>query len=471
MKPVWASRTGATSDAFLAYSQTIQEDLPFLVYDLCGSIAHVLGLQQVGLLTDVEAQELVPGLQALAPLHKTGGWVLDPALEDIHMNIEAHLTATLGQTGMKLHTGRSRNDQVATCITLHARHGLAQLAAATHHLTAALTAQATAHQSTPWVAKTHGQPAQPATLGFLLAAHAFRFQGLTTKILQAFEAIGVSPLGSGAVAGSTLPLEPAYTAQLLGLQPPQNALLATGARDTTLQAVQLCGEAGLLMSSLAQDLLDLFTTGHLSLPSGFTTGSSLMPQKRNPDALELARGKGKALAGLPSQAVQLVTGLGLGYMRDLQAIKPLQHGAISDALATLDILATAVGQAAFDIDENVYETPGITATDAAEALVAHGMPFRSAYEALARAHQAVEAGQDIAEALAAQGLAPDALAAALAALTPDVTARATLGGPAPVQVATQLSALGSIQAAQEDQLAVAMLAVDKPLELLHEATA
>lgn len=469
MKPVWAARTGQASDAFLAYSETVQEDLPYLVHDLCGSIAHVQGLHHVGLLNDAEAVALTEGLQDVYAQFQAGTMSLDPALEDVHMNIEAKLTEPLGDVGKKLHTGRSRNDQVATCITLHAREGLVELAQGTQALTHALTEQASAHASAPWVARTHGQPAQPATLGFLLAAHAFRFQGLTQKILQAFDAVGTSPLGSGAVAGSTLPLEPAYTASLLGLAPASNALLATGSRDVTIQVVQLAGEVGLLLSSLAQDLLDLFTDGHLTLPDGFTTGSSLMPQKRNPDALELVRGKGKALAGLPSQAVQLVAGLGLGYMRDLQAIKPVQTQALAEALAALEILHACVADAQFHVTSDVLDAPGITATDVAEALVAQGMPFRVAYEHVAQAYQAVEQGATAPEALSDLGLPPEALEAALAALHPDPARRSTLGGPAPVQVVVQVAALQQSFAEQQIVIDQALQAIATPRALLEAA--
>jgi argininosuccinate lyase len=213
--PFWQSRTGSgLHPDLLAYSQTVDEDRPYLVHDLAGSTAHVLGLRRAGLLTRDEAAELLRGLRRILADFESGALRLDPALEDAHMNVEARLTADLGDVGRKLHTGRSRNDQVATCIVLHARAGLADLAAALLALSRALAAQAREHARTPWVARTHGQPAQPATLGFLLAAHAIRIQDAALDALHAFDTVGESPLGCGAVAGSTLPLDPAYTRSL-----------------------------------------------------------------------------------------------------------------------------------------------------------------------------------------------------------------------------------------------------------------
>jgi len=238
-KPFWQARTGSgLHPDLLAYSQTVLEDQPFVVHDLAGSSAHVLGLRRAGLLTVAEAAGLLEGLRAILRDHEAGAFPLDAELEDVHMNIEARLTQHLGDTGRKLHTGRSRNDQVATCIVLYSRTGLARLAQALFALSEALAKQASLHTQSPWVARTHGQPAQPATFGFLLAAHAHRIQDAAATTLAAFEQVGESPLGSGAVAGSTLPLDPGFTAGLLGLRPPRSALLATGSRDAVRVAIR-----------------------------------------------------------------------------------------------------------------------------------------------------------------------------------------------------------------------------------------
>ncbi len=467
-KRVWEARTGAIHPDFLAYSESVAEDAPFVVHDLAGSIAHVLGLRKAGLLSRDEASTLVRGLQSVFSAHEAGAFRLDPALEDAHMNIEARLTAELGDVGKRLHTGRSRNDQVATCIVLYARLGLADLAQAAHGVAEALAAQAAAHARTPWVSRTHGQPAQPATLGFLLLGHAFRFQDVAEEALRAFHTVGESPLGSGAVAGSTLPLDPAYTAGLLGLRPPRNALLATGSRDSILVATQAAARAGHAAASLAQDLMDLFAAKAVRLPDGYTTGSSLMPQKRNPDSLEMARGAGRSLQ-VPWLAVwSLTAGLGLGYQRDFQLTKPHLTAALGKANATLDLLAPIVQGARFDAKalSAGLDNPGLVATDVAEALVAGGMPFRAAYAAVAAAYAQVESGKTFPDALEAQGLPAPLLEKALGALTPDPARRATLGGPAPSRV-TEAAAQAQV-AGRELAVRVAQAQAEaaKPYELL-----
>ncbi|MEA3190412.1 MAG: argininosuccinate lyase [Thermoplasmata archaeon] len=465
---VWEARTGAgLHPDLLAYSETTQEDLPYLVHDLCGSSAHVLGLVRAGLLSKEEATQLLEGLRAIHRDVEAGAFRLDQDLEDAHMNIEARLTADLGDTGRRLHSGRSRNDQVATCIVLFARAGLAQLAQALHHLGAAVAQQAEAHRTTPWVARTHGLPAQPATLGFLLAAHAHRLQDAEAQALAAFDAVGESPLGSGAVAGSTLPLDPAFTARAMGLRAPRSALLATGTRDAVLEACAVAARTGVVVASLAQDLTTLFIDGRLRLPEGYTTGSSLMPQKRNPDALELARGRGKALGAPLAAVTAIVSGLGLGYQRDFQLTKPHLTAALGHAVATVELLVPLVsGMEATGKPDPAWTQPGIVATDVAEALVRAGMPFRSAYKAVAAAFAQVESGTPFQSALEAQGLPAPALEAALSALTPDPARRATHGGPAPEAVAAALRQLAATAAALAARVATAQRAAEVPLDLL-----
>ncbi len=434
----WQPTPGAVDQDFLAYSETTKDDEPFLHADLAGTIAHVKGLHKAGLIGAHEEDALVTSLQDLAK----HGLVLDPALEDVHMNIECHLTDALGTTGKKVHTGRSRNDQVATAITLVARHGLAEAAQAATLLAEALAHQATQHMETPWTATTHGQGAQPATIGFLLAAHAFRIQDQAVELLAAFDKVGESPLGCGAVAGTTLPLYPAYTADLLGLRPPRNALLATGCRDTVTTTVNVAAATGQVIAGLCTDLLALFGQGALTLPAGTTTGSSLMPQKKNPDILELARGKSHALAGPAAAVAAVTTGLGLGYMRDLQVVKPHLTMALGDLTSTLRLLAATVPGMTFAATP---WAPGITATDEAEALVAQGVPFRDAY------HQVAAKAQDP----QAQWLAPDP------------ARRASLGGPAPVQVREQIDALHASGSDLTEDCYYALQAAAKPFQLLH----
>lgn len=475
-KPFWQARTGGgLHPDLLAYSQTIDEDKPFLIHDLAGSSAHVLGLVKAGLLTKAEAKQLLEGLRVILAAHEAGSFALDVELEDVHMNIESRLTAQLGDVGRKLHSGRSRNDQVATCIVLYARQNVARLAQGLHALADALGTQAKAHLQSPWVARTHGQAAQPATFGWLLAAHAQRLQELSAKTLETFERIGESPLGSGAVAGSTLPLDPAYTAGLMGLRPPRSALLATGTRDVVLEGCLIAAHTGTVVASLAQDLIDAFGAGTLKLPGGYTTGSSLMPQKRNPDALELARGRGKALVGPLASVQGLLGGLGLGYMRDFQLSKPYLAAALTDACTTVELLAPLVQGMTYDAKAGSgpadWAKPGIVATDVAEALVKAGLPFRTAYGIVAAAFAQVESGKSFQAALESQKLPADQLEAALGALQPDPARRATLAGPAPQRVTEALAAFTARQATLGAAVAKAQRAAEAPFDLLSKRVA
>ncbi len=445
---VWSSRTGgALTGNFADFSQSIDDDLPFLAHDIQGSIAHVQGLVKASLLTPAEGEQLIAGLQQILADHEAGQWTMDPALEDVHMNIEATLTGRLGDLGKRLHTGRSRNDQVATCIALYSRDGLQRLAANALALSQALAKQAEALNAAPWVATTHGQPAQPATLGFLLAGHAWRLHDAATQALDLAAGLR-SPLGSGAVAGSTLPLDPAYTAAILDLQPPVNALLATGNRDQVLQTLQMTTWLGHAVASLCEDLFGLFNDGIIRIAPQFTTGSSLMPQKRNPDAIELVRGMCRSLIG-HEHAVQAVChGMGLGYVRDYQVVKPHLSDALEKANASLGIIV--------DVVHSITPTgataaaTGIGATDAAEALVATGIPFRDAYTLVAAAHAE---GTNPVEHLSQADIAADAKAAAIEALVGNVELRDTLGGPAPAAVIASLQQLHGANDALQAQLA------------------
>ncbi len=466
---VWSARTGTGLDkAFQAFSSSIQEDAAFLQHDLIGSIAHVRGLAHAGLLTPEECNDLVNALQALLASSKDGSFTLDPDLEDVHMNIESAITAQLGDTGRKLHTGRSRNDQVATCIVLYAREHLATIAAGCSAVAKVLATQAELHASTPWVARTHGQPAQPATLGFLLSAHAWRFADAAQQILWTGRHISVSPLGSGAIAGSTLPLDPAYTADLMGLEPPMNALLGAGTRDVVTSVLQCTTKVAHCLSSLAEDLFGLASKGAVAFPSGLTTGSSLMPQKRNPDAIELVRGKARGLLGHEAAVHAIVLPLGLGYVRDLQVVKPHLVAACQDTHACLEIIHACIAGASFKAAVLAQDLalPGIGATDAAEALVAHGVPFRTAYHIVAAAH--LEGVDPTATIMACD--APEAAKmAAIAALQGDAMARDTLGGPAPVAVDASLRRLDGVLATLNTQIAAAQQSCKQAESLLEVA--
>ncbi len=460
---VWAHRTGGAVDAgFAAYSASTTEDAHFVAHDAIGSIAHVQGLAHAGLLDGTEAQALTKGLQQLAQAFHDGQWSLDPALEDVHMNLEQALTEMLGDTGKKVHTGRSRNDQVATCLTLYSREALLDTAQAMLGISQALATQAGQHAETPWTATTHGQAAQPATLGFLLAGHAWRFQQAAQHIATLAPQIAISPLGSGAVAGSTLPLDPAFTADLMGLQPPVNALLATGTRDQVLATLSAFTTCSVAISGLAEDLFQLVSQGAVAIAPALTTGSSLMPQKRNPDAIELVRGHARTIPSHEQAVLQVCLPLGLGYVRDLQVVKPHLVQAHQTLHTTLQVTAAIVQS----IEATGAATGGfgIGATDAAEALVQHGIPFRDAYTIVAQAHKE---GNDPVASLQQASIPHDAKVAAIAALDGDATRRDTLGGPAPHAVHAAMIALAEAHDATLQALQPTVLGIQTAQQLLE----
>lgn len=466
---VWEARTGtAPAEQMLAYSESTEDDAALIEADLAGSVAHALGLLQAGLLTAQEARALVGGLQLLAEKAQDGELALDPQLEDVHMNVEHALEALVGDPAGKLHAGRSRNDQVALDLLLVARQGLVTTAGAAHQLASTLCDLATEHATTPWTLHTHGLPAQPSTLGHLFHAHALGFARDVERALETFDAHDTSPLGSAAGAGSTLDLDPGYTADLLGLEAPGNALRATGSRDASLETTQVLATLGHHATALAIDLVDLAEQGALELPSAYTTGSSIMPHKRNPDALELARADGARLGALHDELARIAGGLGLGYHRDLQRAKPPLLEAVTLAPQLLGILDAVLDGATVDTDVLAEQQarPSIATTDAAEALVEAGVPFRTAHRVLSEASAAAQDGEPIGEALAQADLPEDALAAVQVALNPDPARRDTPGGPAPDRVTEASHAL----AVQLDQLAdavtVARAAAEQPFDLL-----
>lgn len=468
-QPPWTARTGEAAPDLVTYGESTTPDQALVDVDLAGSIAHVAGLHDAELLTTEQATTLVEGLQTLAEQHAEDGLALDPALEDVHMNVEHLLADEIGDAADLLHTARSRNDQVALDLALVTRHGLAEIAQATHTLASALADLAHDHVATPWPVHTHGLPGQPATLGYLLHAHALRLARSTANAMDLFDALDESPLGAAAGAGTTLPIDPVVPAELLGLQPPANGLLATGARDGSIQATQLAAHVGHQLQDLAVDLLALAEQDAIALPDAYTTGSSIMPHKQNPDALELARADGAKLATLADQVQQITAGLGLGYDRDLQRAKPPLLEATSLAPQTASILAGVVDGLTVHEDAlaALQDDPAVATTDAVEALVDQGVAFRQAHQLVSEAcQQAATSDVPIETALEDAELPPDVHAATLAALDPDPGRRELPGGPAPTTVDEALTDLGDELDTLEARVAATVDAAAAPHQLL-----
>ncbi|MGA7922576.1 MAG: argininosuccinate lyase [Thermoplasmata archaeon] len=376
---------GAPASAFL---NSLSVDQRLAHWDLIGSIAHVEMLGRVGLLRRRDVRRLIGGLRQIAREMERGKFRWRSDLEDVHTNIEVRLTELLGIVGQRLHTGRSRNDQVALDERLFLRAAIADLMHGLLELTEVLRTRAKEEVATPMPGYTHLQRAQPITLGHHLLAHVWRFSRDLDRLQSTAERANISPLGAGALAGSTLPLDPAWVARRLGFSRSfANSVDAVSDRDPFAEVVFDLALASVHASCLAEELVIWSTSefGFVAPGPEWGGGSSLMPQKRNPDVAELVRGKsGRVIGDLVALLVTL-KGLPLAYDRDLQEDKAPVLDAINTAQASVNALAGVVRQVRFRRDRllEAASDPQLLATDVVESLVRNGTPFREAHERVA----------------------------------------------------------------------------------------
>ena len=371
------------------FSASVHVDGALFREDVRGSIAHARMLARQGILSSEEAEQLVKALEQVCHELETGALELDPALEDVHTNIERRLFALVGALAGKLHAGRSRNDQIATDFLLWLRAQASELRGALTELRSALVERAAREVDVVLPGYTHLQRAQPVRLAHHWLAHYEALCRDDGRLADARARMSRSPLGAGALAGSTLPLERESTAAELGFaEPARNSLDAVSARDAALELLSALAILMVNLSRLCEELVLWSSSefGFVELADGFSTGSSLMPQKKNPDAAELVRGKtGRVVGDLVSLLVTL-KGLPLSYNRDMQEDKAPVLDAVetardcllvlAGAVASLRVNAAAMGRAAAD--------PMLLATDLAEHLVLRGVPFREAHGIVGR---------------------------------------------------------------------------------------
>jgi argininosuccinate lyase len=426
--------------AFLA---SVAVDRALAPYDLAGSIAHAEMLGAVGLLTPPETRVVVTGLRQIARELRDGTFPWRDDLEDVHTNVEVRLTNLVGPVGGKLHTGRSRNDQVALDERLFLRAATQQVGSALLALEETLLVRAATELATPMPGYTHLQRAQPITVGHLLLAHFWRFDRDADRLFATVRRADTSPLGAGALAGSTLPIDPARVAARLGFEGTfENSLDAVSDRDPFAEFLFDLALLSVHASGLAEEIV-LFATkefGFVERTASLGSGSSLMPQKRNPDAAELVRGQtGRVVGDLVALLVTL-KGLPLAYDRDLQEDKPPVWDALATVRSALGALRSVVEGLAFDHARlaAAAEDPEIFATDLAEHLVAQGVPFRAAHEAVAAHFLSTGGTLDPARVGEIAGVDP-AFAAALTARAA-LARKATPGGPGPTALPPQLAA-------------------------------
>jgi argininosuccinate lyase len=387
----WGGRfSEATDPTVERFSASIHFDKILARHDIRGSKAQARMLGQAGLITSDEAERLVGGLDRIATEIADGSFPFDPALEDIHMNIEARLRTQLGPVAGKLHTGRSRNDQVATDTALFLRDISLETQRGLLALRGVLLERAREHVDTVLPGYTHLQRAQPVRLAHHWLAHIEALGRDASRFRDARARITRCPLGAGAMAGSTLPLLREQTAAELGFEagPTRNSMDTVASRDLSLEYLSVAAIAMVHLSRLAEELV-LWSSaefGFVELADAYSTGSSLMPQKKNPDVPELVRGKsGRAIGNLVT-LLTVLKGLPLTYNRDLQedkeplfdTVETLRDSleVMAGAIATLDVKCERMAEAASD--------PMLLATDLAEILVRAGVPFRDAHEVVGR---------------------------------------------------------------------------------------
>ncbi len=384
----WGGRFSAgPAEAVKAFTESVSYDWRLFQHDIAGSIAHAKGLAKVGLITKSDASKIERGLRAIQREIESGKFKWDKDCEDVHMNIESALVRKIGAAGKKLHTGRSRNDQIATDIRLWLIAKIRSTNFEIRNLQGALVAFAEKERDAVIPGYTHLQRGQPVLLAHHLLAYVEMLSRDAERFADCSKRANVCPLGSGRIAGSTLKLDRAYVAKLLGFAGvTQNSMDAVGDRDFIVEFHAAAALTGTHLSRLAEDLI-LWSTaefGFITIADAYTTGSSLMPQKKNPDIAELARGKTARLYGNLVQALTLLKSLPLTYNRDLQEDKQPLFKSADTLLSTLHMLAEMMRHIHVNHIkcEAAASDPMMLATDLVDFLVMKGMPFREAHHAV-----------------------------------------------------------------------------------------
>jgi argininosuccinate lyase len=448
---LWGGRfDGATNELVAAFTASVDIDRRLYHYDILGSIAHVRMLAHVGVLTGAERDAIVRGLETIESEIEANRFSWKAALEDVHTNVEARLIELVGDVGKKLHTARSRNDQVATDLRLYLRDGIDTLRNAIAKLQAALIEVAEREADTVMPGFTHMQIAQPVTFGHHLLAWFEMLARDDARLRDARARVNVMPLGAAALAGTSYPIDRAYAAKLLGFDAvAANSLDAVSDRDFAIESVGACALVMMHLSRMSEELI-LWASpifGFIELADAYCTGSSIMPQKKNPDVPELVRGKSARVQGHLTALLTLMKAQPLAYNRDNQEDKQPVFDALDTTLASLNVYAGMI--ATLQVNRERMAQTAVdgyaTATDLADYLVRKGLAFRDAHEIVGRAvRRGIETGRDLAR------LPLDELQKFSALIGPDVfdvltpagsvRSRSHAGGTAPAQVRAAIAA-------------------------------
>ncbi len=387
----WSGRfKEPTAELVEKYTASIPYDWRLYAYDIQGSIAHAEMLAKTGIITKAESKKIIQGLLRIKKEISTGAFKFSIGLEDIHMNIESRLIELIGPVGGKLHTARSRNDQVALDVRLYLRDRIAIIFRLLRMLQAVLVELAERHSDAVMPGYTHLQRGQPVLFGHHLLAYFEMFERDRERLADCFRRVNVMPLGSGALAGTVFPVDRGFVAKQLGFDKVcMNSMDAVSDRDFV---IEFLSDASLIMmhiSRLSEELV-LWSSaefGFVSLADSFTTGSSIMPQKKNPDVAELARGKTGRVYGSLIALLTIMKGLPLAYNRDMQEDKEPLFDAADTVIETLSVFIEMLKTIEVNKDamRRAAEDGYITATDLADYLVKKGLPFRQAHEVVGRA--------------------------------------------------------------------------------------
>ncbi|NLE58768.1 MAG: argininosuccinate lyase, partial [Planctomycetes bacterium] len=382
----WQARFAQAADALTEnYVESLSFDQRLWKYDIAGSIAHAEMLAEVGLIGKSDCQAIKRGLLEIESDIEAGKFRWDPACEDIHMAVEGALIAKVGEPGKRLHTARSRNDQVALDLRLYTRDAIdLDIVPLVADLQTALVDSAARYADAVMPAYTHMQRAQPVTAGAYLLAYVEQFQRDRERFADARKRVDVCPLGSGALAGSTLPIDREAVARRLGFSSiTRNSIDATGDRDFIVEFLAAAALCASHLSRLAEDLVLYMSQEFrfVTIADAFCTGSSMMPQKKNPDVMELVRGKTARVYAALMGMLTLTKGLPMAYNRDLQEDKIHLFSAHDTLKTTLEITAAVIRNTTFNTDRLLAATDKgfMDATILAEYLVGKGVPFRQAH--------------------------------------------------------------------------------------------
>jgi argininosuccinate lyase len=456
---LWQGRFGETAPAgeLMAYTASLGYDARLAADDLAGSRAHVKGLVAAGIVTGEDGAILLAALDRVGEELDAGRLAFRPDDEDIHSAVERRVTELAGPAGARLHTGRSRNDQVATDLRLFTKRELRATAGRVLALQRVLLDRARAAGDAYLPGYTHLQRAQPVLLAHHLLAHGWALARDVARLEDARGRLDVSPLGAGALAGSSLPLDPAVPAAELGFAAVfDNSLDAVSDRDFVAESLFALTLTGVHLSRLGEEVV-LWSSeefGFVVLDDAYATGSSMLPQKKNPDIAELARGRAGRLIGDLTGFLATLKGLPLAYNRDLQEDKEPLFDAFDHLNGGLVAMAGLLATAEFDLErmQAAADTPVVAAVDLAEWLVERGMPFRQAHAVVGGlVRDALQRRVPLAELVEAH---PDLGAEALFLLEPGaaVARRRTPGGAGPGPVADQLRRFAAVLAATAERL-------------------